>query len=203
MSGKSALFLGDSITAGVCDTKNIYSCNGWAGRIGYYGNMGIAVNNGVSGACITTSRIADGDKYYIYNNLVKETGKTYDYVIMHGLINDYFVNARLGEPQGKANFDPNTVDESTFAGAFELLLYTAKTQHPNAKLGFIVNFKLDDGPKEYVDMAIQICEDWGISYLDLYNDSTVQVALEDGLHPSSKGYDNIYVKIAEWMAAIQ
>ncbi len=210
LKGKKALFVGDSITAGVCDDNSIYDCKGWAGRIGYYADMDAVTNNGVSGACITTAKWDPNnpatDKMYIYKNLVraKETGYTYDYVIMHGLINDFYVNGndKLGAITGPANFDPTKADASTFAGALELLFYTAKEQNQSAKLGFIVNYNVDHNAKTYVDMAIAICEAWDIDYLDLFSDGT-KVDLADGLHPTSKGYDEIYARIADWMSEIQ
>lgn len=205
LSGKSALFVGDSITYGAKDTAKIYKYGGWAGRIGYFCNMNV-LNNGVSGACITTAREeSHSAKHYIYNNLIAAKGQKFDYVIMHGLFNDASIPVELGTAQGAANFNPDEADASKFADALELLFYTAKTQHPEATLGYIVNFKtertVDQGP--YADLAIQICEDWGIRYLNLYHDDTFSVQFADGLHPTSLGYDSMYTKIADWMAGTQ
>lgn len=205
LSGKSALFVGDSITYGAKDTAKIYKYGGWAGRIGYFCNMNV-LNNGVSGACITTAREeSHSAKHYIYNNLIAAKGQKFDYVIMHGLFNDASIPVELGTAQGAANFNPDEADASKFADALELLFYTAKTQHPEATLGYIVNFKtertVDQGP--YADLAIQICEDWGIKYLNLYYDETFSVQFADGLHPTSLGYDSMYTKIADWMAGTQ
>ena len=205
LSGKSALFVGDSITYGAKDTAKIYEYGGWAGRIGYFCNMNV-LNNGVSGACVTTARVeSHSTKHYIYNNLVAAKNQKFDYVIMHGLFNDASIPVELGTAQGKANFDPQKADASKFADALELLFYTAKTQHPEATLGYIINFKtertVDQGP--YADLALQICEDWGIKYLNLYHDDTFSVQFADGLHPTSLGYDSMYTKIADWMAGTQ
>lgn len=210
LQNKSALFLGDSIAFGACDEYSIYNCGGWAGRIGYYCNMSVR-NNGVSQACISNKMVSQGSHCYIYNNLIKEANRTYDYVIMHGMYNDAGYGAPVGTPQGCASFDVSKADPSNFAQALELLFYTAKQQHPDAKLGFIVNFETRTGLKldVYADMAIKICKDWGIPYLDLYTGSELGV-LEDGtfidlpdkLHPSSAGYDAIYNKVADWMAGL-
>lgn len=205
LSGKTALFLGDSITYGAGDTANIYGAGAWAGRIGYYTGMDVT-NNGVSGACISTARLeSNSEAHYIYNNLVKTAGTEYDYVIMHGLFNDASENVALGTMQGKRSFDPAKADVSTFAGGLELLFYQARVQNPNAILGFIVNFhtertNVDQLP--YVNMAIQICQDWGIEYLDLYNWPGFSVEFSDGLHPSSAGYDSMYTIVANWMAGL-
>ena len=212
LSGKSALFLGDSITFGARDRANIYGvvdsvnpgAGGWAARIGYYAGMNVT-NNGVSGACITTARReSSSEAHYIYNNLVKTEGTTYDYVIMHGLFNDASEKVAVGTMQGKENFDPAKADVTTYAGGLELLFHQARVQNPDAILGFIVNFQTERSvdQKPYVDMAIAICENWGIEYLDLYNRPGFTVEFDDGLHPSSAGYDSMYTIVANWMAGL-
>ena len=212
LSGKTALFLGDSITFGARDRANIYGvtsinegAGGWAARIGYYTGMKVT-NNGVSGACISTSRVESSSvKHYIYNNLVATQGKTYDYVIMHGLFNDASDGVELGTPQGKANFDPDKADVTTYAGGLELLFYQARVQNPNAILGFIVNFHTDRAVDQtaYAELAIAICKDWGIPYLDLYNNPGFSVEFDDQLHPTSYGYDCMYTIVANWMATLE
>ena len=205
LSGKSVLFLGDSITYGARDRANIYASGGWAGRIGYYAGMNVT-NNGVSGACISTARIeSNSEAHYIYNNLLKAQDQTFDYVIMHGLFNDASEGVEVGVMQGEANFNPDKADVTTYAGALEFLFYQAKQQHPEAILGFIVNFKtersVDQAP--YVSMAIEICKEWNIPYLDLYNRAGFSVEFDDGLHPSSAGYDSMYTIVANWMAGLE
>jgi len=206
LEGKSALFVGDSITYGARDRAKIYQYGGWAGRIGYFCDMNV-LNNGVSGACITTARVeSHSEKHYIYNNLVAAKDQKFDYVIMHGLFNDASITPaiELGTAKGPNNFDPNTADVAKFADALELLFYTAKTQHPEATLGYIVNFHTDRNVDQtpFVDQAIAICEAWGIDYLDFYHDKTFAVEFDDGLHPSSKGYDGMYTRVANWMATL-
>ena len=204
LSGKSALFLGDSITYGARDRAKIYEWGGWAGRIDYYVGMDVT-NNGVSGACISTARReSSSEAHYIYNNLIRAKDQTFDYVIMHGLFNDASEKVAVGTMQGKANFDPAKADVTTYAGGLELLFYQARVQNPNAILGFIVNFKTDRAVDQlpYVNMAIDICENWGIEYLDLYNMEGFKVEFDDGLHPSSAGYDSMYNIVADWMATL-
>ncbi len=205
LEGKSALFLGDSITFGARDRACIYGAGGWAGRIGYYAGMNVT-NNGVSGACISTARKdSNSEAHYIYNNLVKTNGTQYDYVIMHGLFNDASEKVAVGTMQGKDAFDPAKADVTTYAGGLELLFYQARVQNPNAILGFIVNFEtertnVDQAP--YVEMAIEICKNWGVEYLDLFHRDGFTVEFDDGLHPSSAGYDSMYTIVANWMATL-
>ena len=195
---KRALFVGDSIMAGVCDYNNIFGISSWPGRIGYFCDMAVT-NNGVSGACISNIQEMESSEYYIYNQLNKENGQAYDYVIMHGLHNDWGNGAKIGTPMGMANFQPENADVSTFSGALELLLYTAKTNHPDAKCGYIINYKTGE-QLTYVDTIKQICDDWNVPYLNLYDNRTFQIDLYDGLHPTSTGYNKTYIVIADWMA---
>ena len=212
LSGKSALFLGDSITYGARDRGKIFmashsvnaEASGWAGRIGYFTGMDVT-NNGVSGACITTARTeSHSAAHYIYNNLTATSGTTYDYVIMHGMFNDASIPVEVGTPQGKATFKAENADVTKFASALELLFYTARKQNPDAILGYIVNFHTDRAVDQtpYAEMAIKICNDWGIPYLDLYNLAGFSVEFDDGLHPTSKGYDSMYTIVANWMAGL-
>ena len=206
LAGKSALFVGDSITYGARDRAKIYEYGGWAGRIGYFCDMDV-LNNGVSGACITTARVeSHSTGHYIYNNLVAAKEQEFDYVIMHGLFNDASITPaiELGTVQGPQNFNPNTADVTKFADALELLFYTAKQQHPEATLGYIVNFHTERAVDQtpFVEIAIEICKAWGIEYLDLYNNKTFSVEFDDGLHPSSAGYDSMYTIVANWMATL-
>ncbi len=204
LEGKSVLFLGDSITFGARDRACIYGSGGWAGRIGHFAGMEVT-NNGVSGACITTARReSNSEAHYIYNNLIKTDGTQYDYVIMHGLFNDASEKVAVGTMQGKDRFDPAKADVTSYAGALELLFYQARIQDPDAILGFIVNFQTERSVNQapYVEMAIRVCEDWGIEYLDLYHQEGFSVEFDDGLHPSSAGYDSMYTVVANWMAGL-
>lgn len=204
LKGKSALFLGDSITYGARDRQKIYQWGGWAGRIDYHVGMNVT-NNGVSGACITTARReSSSEAHYIYNNLYKTNGTTYDYVIMHGLFNDASEKVAVGEVKGPGAFDPETADVTKYAPALEKLFYQARLQNPDAILGFIVNFHTDRAVDQapYVEAAIEACKAWGIPYLDLYNRPGFSVEFDDGLHPSSAGYDSMYTIVANWMATL-
>lgn len=204
LKGKSVLFLGDSIMAGENDKDSIYQCDGWAGRIGYYCDMKVT-NGGVSKACVTAVRVdADGKECYIYNGLKKVKDKKFDYVILQGMYNDVVEKVEIGEPQGKENFDASKADKKKFADALELLFYQAKELYPDAKIGYIVNYQTSKmiDQKSYVDVAISICEDWGIPYLDLYHDSSFAAKLSDGLKLNSEDYDATYMRIATWLMSL-
>lgn len=64
LKGKRALFVGDSIMAGVCDYNTIFGGNSWPSRIGYFCDMTVT-NNGVSGASGASSKC----KMWLYHKL--------------------------------------------------------------------------------------------------------------------------------------
>ena len=210
--GKTALFCGDSICAAAVHDKTTLPQTGWAGRIAYYYGMTVT-NKGYDGASVSTCR---GTNRII--NQLKYAKGDYDYVILHGGVNDAMDSAPVGtisDSYEVADFKTNT-----FAGALEELFYTAKQQFGgDTKLGFIINFQTPRsgwGGKtrnmsEYFDLAVQICEKWDIPYLDLYhdeefNDSVMKVKtktnLQDYLHPNTAGYDVLYPVIAQWMEGL-
>ncbi|MBQ9079854.1 MAG: SGNH/GDSL hydrolase family protein [Clostridia bacterium] len=195
LTGKKALFIGDSITFGAGEDGGFYFS--WAGRIGAQTGMTV-VNNGDSGARISNT----GDSGYIFNALASKD-KDYDMIVMHGGVND----ARYTVPVGVMTAEGTTTfDITTFGGGLENIFTTAKKLYPKADLFYISNFHLDGHNKgsaqdmsAYFDLAAQICEKYGVHYINLYdneelNDQLVTTTtkyLPDTLHPNGAGYDII------------
>ena len=121
-------------------------------------------------------------------NQIEEEDNKFDYVIMQGLY----------------DYAKEKVDVDTFADDLELLLQKASESYPEATLGYIVNYKIEKTVDlaPYAEKAIAICEEQDIPYLDLYHDESFTVELDDGLNPSSAGYDSTYMRIATWMASL-
>lgn len=205
---KTTLFLGDSICAANCESGKSY--RGWAGRIQSSTGM-TCVNRGQSGASLSTAR-GTNRVINIYN-LVKKN--SYDFIIMHGGVNDAWENTKVG--QMSDSFEPSSFNTATYAGGLEELFYNVTKDHPEAKLGYIFNFatpKFNTGRianmTEYYDMAKKICEKWGIPYLNMYEDDefssllkvNTAVNLSDYLHPNTAGYDIIYKYIMFWMETL-
>ena len=88
--------------------------------------------------------------------------------------------------------------------AIEVLFDKVAEKYPDAKVGYIVNFKGDTvrDNTSNVDRAVSVCKKKNIPYLDLYHDEGVVVDTEDGIHPTSAGYDASYIRIATWMASL-
>lgn len=205
--GKGALFIGDSICFGVGDTPE---GRGWAQRIGFkYGMDWINAAHG--GATIAQ----DPDVVNIPGQLDYDylEGRTIDYVIIEGGINDAARNSNsaadcpLGEISDSTN--PEDFDQTTFAGALEALLYNVKTQYPEAKVGFLTTYQVDwipSGP--YMELAKEICDKWDVPYLDLYGDAAVNKQLaaggmqSDGLHMNAAGYEIVTPLVEEFMLEI-
>lgn len=214
--GKTALFCGDSICAASVHDKTTLSKTGWAGRIAlYYGTT--STNKGKDGASVSTCR--KDNRILTQINSVKNI--KYDYVILHGGVNDAMDSATVGKMTD--SFNVADFDTKTFAGGLEELFYYAKQYFgENSKIGYIINFKTPKADlgnwfgktndmSEYVKVAIQICDKWEIPYLDFYNDDnfnnnlmkvTTTENLVDYLHPNTNGYEILYKPIATWMETL-
>ena len=210
LTGKSALFLGDSLTHASRDESTYY--HSWAGRIGEVNGMDW-VNAGVDGASITSLKAVD--KQFI-TQLNDNRNRTFDYVMIWGGINDAWIEAPIGTVS--ESMDPASFDTETFAGALENLFYHVKTSNPNAICGYIIMYpivgltegRLEDWPL-YAAEAIKVCQKWNVPYLDLCNDiafcrdvlkSDTTLYLPDHVHLDGQGYDLIYPKIEAWMIDI-
>lgn len=223
---KSALFIGDSICNGVHDYGSTYKETGWAGRIGDNNEM-TYVNAGQNGWYLT--KHPDYPNRQIVLQMQANGNPLYDYVIMHGGVNDAQYSAPIGTlTEGFATTKAEALaayDQTTVAGALEYMFFHAKNTYKVAKLGYIINYSLPNASKggspnypksledmsEYVDMIKAACEKWGIEYLDLYNDTDfcenvlkthTLTHLSDYLHPTTSGYDLLAPKIEAWMKTL-
>ncbi|MBE6683533.1 MAG: SGNH/GDSL hydrolase family protein [Ruminococcaceae bacterium] len=209
---KCVLFVGDSIT----EASNEWGTElvGWAGRIMKNNSMR-GHNKGKSGATLSNVR---GENTVIaqlksqYNNRER-----YDYVIMHGGVNDAYEIVPVGIVTDGFG---GPYDLTTFAGGLENLFDYARKTFTNAKFGYIISYTMPNAlphgkmsdMAEYFEIAKEICEKWGIPYIDFYFDEdfnknvlkthTAQY-LPDTIHPNTAGYDIITPYIEEWMKTIE
>ena len=221
LKGKTALFVGDSITYGGTD-------GGWVTRIAKENSL-LATNAGVSGSAISiTSRVTSGNRTRILTQLENNKANSYDYVIMHGGMNDAWDSNTVGTMS--SSFNVADFDNKTYAGGLEELFYYAKQYYPNATYGFIVNYNTPASTSggntantgAYFRMAKQICAKWDIPYIDLF-EGTVEVDGKElsysndilkvseatyfraagDVHISATGYDVISPYISAWMRTIE
>jgi lysophospholipase L1-like esterase len=133
-----------------------------------------------------------------------------DYVILEACLNDGF----NGVPKGSvsASYSDSFVT-TTWSSAFEYMLKRAIQKFPRAKIGVIFPPR-PDGSNAYISelngLAKQVCEKWGIPYIDLYKASGMCVNVSeqaaimyyDSTHPSQDGYDFFTPKIEKWMQTL-
>ena len=209
IAGKSISFNGDSICAG-------------AGFTGGYGKI-IADNNNMvyQNVAVSGGSIAEktGTPYVICNGI--ENMNISDYCILEGGFNDYSYNIPLGTYSNSyVNVDENTLDRTTFSGAFEYMIIKALKKFTGKKIGFIAIHTVVNhsnlGLNAYIDRAIDICNKWSIPVLDLRKELGYSTLLGDDynkmyfinagnggvgtLHPNEVGYKELYVpKIEKWL----
>lgn len=220
---KTAVFLGDSICAGTTVEGEFYNY-GWAGLIGKE-NLMTWKNYGMNGGTVTELEAVQPSRWLTtqVDNAIAEYPNA-DYVIFEGGCNDadQMQNARLGT----VSSDYATFDTSTFSGAFEALVLKLITAFPNAKIGYIIPQKMyvvnDHSAtghvhRQFFDRAIEICEKWGVPYVDLWKTSPLNPKLNvfyngtegdatnfyhDGQHLTLKGYQHITPAIEAWMRTL-
>jgi|GEM_PF-974512 len=212
---KRVLFCGDSISYGARDFGIFYPL-GWGGRIGEVNDMQYDIGS-IGGA-----RLQNNSTNSIRAQLEYYTGKEYDFVMLHGMVNDAWSNFAVGTLTADSVKDPSSFDLNTFAGSLEYTLHLAKKLYPTAKIGYIVNFRIADNSytqsrgtisnmTAYKNVVINACKKWGIPYLNLHDDThfnntvfkvDTQTYLPDYIHPNAGGYDLIYTYIQDFMKSL-
>ncbi len=202
---KAVLTVGDSI----CEAKRdvaVGGLKGWASSI-YQEFDANVTNSGVSGASFYNGRYLRSGYLtsQISNQINQHAGtKNFEYILIHGGINDAWDNASLGTVS--ATFDPSTFDVTTFAGGMELAIYEAVKAYGNtAAIGYHINFAAplhasanDFG--DYIPTAKAICAKWGIKYVDIYSmEFDTRLYTDDYIHPNEEGYDILGEPICEFM----
>lgn len=204
--GKQGLFVGDSICAG--------GSGGWAARIGISTGMN-ATNNAVGGASLSICREA-----LIVDQLWVSKEEDFDYVLIHGGVNDAWENVEVGVLT--EGFDPDLFDITTFAGGLEWVIYNAVLHFGNtASIGYLINYQMPAAVpgrcadmSEYIEIAKKICDKWGISCFDMYHHEEITKELDlsttkhtydtkNMVHISDSGYDVISPFIEEYMRGMK
>lgn len=207
----AGLFAGDSINHGLSSRDEAATTfpdgkGGWAARIRRDTGM-IVTNAGTSGWYFCNYDHATYDS--IHKLLDGYTETDFRYVLLEGGTNDVSKMSSVGTVSD--SFDPATFDQSTFAGGLEYTIYKAiQLYGDNAAIGFTSVMKLRNDKAAHAQIyavAEEICEKWGISYLDMYNNEALNTALafdtsehtNDGTHPDASGYEIITPYVIEYM----
>lgn len=215
--GLSGLFMGDSISFGLRDYPSYVHdpmCGkSWAGRISDSTGLD-ATNVSVSGATIAQS------SNWVFNQFTGYTGRKFDLVVMHGGANDARYQHELGAsmPLGTSAAELEAAaNTGTFIGGLQWLFHNMKEEFPNAQLFFIANHKLDGNNHEtrhdmsaYFNAAEELCEIYGVHFIDLYNNDELNNKLEtkttkyipDTTHLNHAGYDILTPYIQSALEAV-
>jgi len=217
---KRAVFLGDSICEG--DSQS-----GWAGRIGSKNTM-LWENDGIGGSTIST---ALPSKAICTRAIMTENP---DYIIFEGGTNDAdHIGDATGETKPEAfgtwaedNYGTDDAETyygfniNTFCGAVDYLCKRLVSTYPSAKIGFIAAQKMGTSNSSrknrgyYIQTAKEICHKWGISCVDLWNESHLNPLIpshytsgqtylySDGQHLTANGYEYITPIIEAWMKTL-
>ena len=219
--GKKLALNGDSICYGAGAT------GGYGAYIAANNNMTLQ-NIGVSGGTITAEVYKDGGsaRHWICRTIERMDADA-DYAIVEGGVND----SSLAVPLGAITADyGDTLDDTTFYGAFESMLKQLLIRFAGKKVGYIAvhqmsaNFRANnDKETSYYWAAKLCCEKWGVPFLDLnttvppfglIRNTTAQADLyaatravytanADGWHPNEEGYKKYYVpKIEAWLKTL-
>ena len=214
LNGLTGLFMGDSISYGYSDYlsyKDSYVGRAWAGRIEAFTGL-TATNASVSGAKASYVE-GDNSDLWLFNQHTAHVGKNFDIIVIQGGVNDARYERIVGtskpidatEDELKANLD-------TYIGGLQWLFHNVKAKFPDSTLFFIANHKLDGHNKgqaqnmsPYFDAAEELCEMYGINFIDLYNNTELNNKLEttttkylpDTLHLNAAGYDILTPYIIE------
>ena len=211
--GKSVLFIGDSITEASFENAvpGLADIAGWPGRVGYTNGMEW-INAGVSGATLAYGIAGQMEDYAAMN-------RKFDYIVIHGGVNDAGFNCSVGSVSSYsvdsllADTNLNHTPYGSYASGLERAIVYAKQNFPEAKLLYIMNYKLKSSNDaynkftngnyanlpNYFAVGKKVCEKWDVAYVDLYNTEKLSAQMQyetrhtigDELHPNNIGYDMI------------
>lgn len=196
--GKSAVFVGDSITAGAGITKKYWQL------LDDYLQLGTVTDMGIGGSCISVTSN--------YGTQYNPLATRYNSIPQADLIqifmgtNDYGHDTPLG-----------TIDDASdisFYGALNVIIKGLQTKYPTSRIVFVTPLHrygangltydyTQNGAgktlKDYVDAIKQTCERYSVPVIDLFNISGINPAIPDmkstympdGIHPNDAGHELI------------
>lgn len=163
--GKKYVACGDSFTEGQFESADFpytFTDGKYNGKnmvypyfIGLRNAMDI-VNEAKSGSCITD---AASNSFSHANGRYTQIPEDADYITLKFGINDWHINAPIGTIDDTTN--------TTFYGAWNVVMEYLITHHPLAKIGIIITNGLNgEGGEAYAEAERNIAKKWGVSFLD-------------------------------------
>ena len=208
LNNKVIVFDGDSIANAINDPQD-----GWAGRIATNNKMAYT-NYAVDGGTITAGLMAGTNPRHWVSRSVANYRADADYIILEGGTNDADLIgvANMGEISHGFNA---VLDDTTFTGAVESTIKQTILKYPDKKIGFIIAHRMGSVEQQeirraFFDRIIEVCEKWGIPYLDVWKNSYLNPVLpelksvyfSDSQHLTTAGYDHITPMIEEWIKTL-
>ena len=215
-SGKSAVFVGDSITAGSGTSKIYYQYLDESLEFGSVTSMGVA------GSCISAaSDYGHSNQPLIdrYQNIPAS-----DLIVIFMGTNDYGHETPMGSV--------TDAQDGTFYGALNTIVPALAASHPDSRIVFVTPlhrygfgtskilgtaFTDDHIPngvgatlEDYVQALKTVCANYGVSVIDLYTECTLDpsdpavrtACMPDGLHPNAAGHEKIAAIISQSLGNI-
>ena len=126
-----------------------------------------------------------------------------NFIVFNGGANDIYGGSHgitLGEMVN--GYNVSNVDRTSFTGGLEYIFNYIYNNFPNTKPVFIVTHQIySDYFRPYMDRAIEVCKKWGVPYIDLLHEGTLNFLISymrerfsvngDGTHPNLAGYERI------------
>ena len=202
-SGRSAVFVGDSITAGVGTTKTYYQF--LEESLGFSS----VTTMGISGSCIGSASDYGQSNQPLINRY--HTIPSADLIVIFMGTNDYGHETPLGSA--------SDTQDGTFYGALNTIVPALVAAHPSSKIVFVTSlhrygagtskilgtkFTYDHLPNgvgaalgDYVDAVKTVCANNDVSVIDLYAECSLDPSEEqvrtaympDGIHPNAAGHE--------------
>ncbi len=211
LQGKTAVFLGDSITQGIYYTATPNGEFEWHEMDTKYCDVACQIlganikNYGISGTCICPDTVQLPDLAFIKRYMNMDDA---DLVCVLGGTNDFGTDVKLG--------NPNDMYENTFYGALNILCEGLAQKYSGKTIVFITPlYRVCDKNKngntlqDYRDAIVQIAHNkFGFYVIDglalgLNKDTeNLKELLFDGLHPSPPAHGIIGKNLAEKLICI-
>ena len=160
-----------------------------------------SLNYGVSGTCIARNTTYDV-KYPSILSKIQKTATYADYIVLEGGVNDSWGNRNpIGTFKGGTAPTTssamisygNSLNEYQFADALEKCIIEIKLKWWGKKIFYVIPHPINRTySNPYFNLAIQICNKWGVIVIDLRNCGCTSADTVDGTHPTRAAYDNYY-----------
>ena len=160
-----------------------------------------SLNYGVSGTCIARNTTYDV-KYPSILSKIQKSSPYAEYIILEGGVNDSWGNRNpIGTFKGGTAPTTssamisygNSLNEYQFADALEKCIIEIKLKWWGKKIFYIIPHPINQSySNPYFNLAIKICNKWGVIVIDLRNSGCTSADTVDGTHPTRAAYDNYY-----------